>query len=245
MCVAHPHATCCEELPQRDLRIHPEQPMSCLGPYKEVKLSEESLDLTAGFLYRAGAETPLNFREKFPVFPRSILENFSGVDTQTAVLVSTAEVWISAPDTQTPIFLGFWVSTADFGFSAGRRKVSDIFLRCLSRKFGSQHQLRIKTLPSWTCLQAQRPKESARAKRDFANVTLLWVKNCQNMKIKLARCLMLGVAGFDQSLWRPSCRETARVSTARVAQGVSPGVPQWGATRGQSFSLRKTQGCQT
>ena len=62
---------------------------------------------TAGFLSRAGAETPLNFREKFRVFPRTILENFSGVDTQTAVLVSTAEVWISAPDTQTPIFLGF------------------------------------------------------------------------------------------------------------------------------------------
>ena len=62
---------------------------------------------TAGFLYRAGAETPLNFREKFRVFPRTILENFSGVDTQTAVLVSTAEVWISAPDAQTPIFLGF------------------------------------------------------------------------------------------------------------------------------------------
>ena len=63
--------------------------------------------ITAGFLYRAGAETALNFREKFRVFPRTILENFSGVDTQTKVLVSTAEVWISAPDTQTPIFLGF------------------------------------------------------------------------------------------------------------------------------------------
>ena len=63
--------------------------------------------LTAGFLSRAGAETPLNFREKFLVFPRTILEIFSGVDTQTAVLVSTAEVWISAPDTQTPVFLGF------------------------------------------------------------------------------------------------------------------------------------------
>ena len=63
--------------------------------------------ITAGFLSRAGAETPLNFREKFRVFPRKILENFSGVDTQIAVLVSTAEVWISAPDTQTPIFLGF------------------------------------------------------------------------------------------------------------------------------------------
>ena len=63
--------------------------------------------ITAGFLSRAGAETPLNFREKIRVFPRTILENFSGVDTQTAVLVSTAEVWISAPDTQTPVFLGF------------------------------------------------------------------------------------------------------------------------------------------
>ena len=84
---------------------------------------------------------------------------------------------------------------------------------------------------------------SARAKRDFANLTLFWVKNCQNIKIKLARCLILSVAGFDQTLWRPSCRETARVSTARVVRGVSPGVPQswqWGATRGQSFLLRKT-----
>ena len=58
---------------------------------------------------RAGAETPLNIREKFGirVSPRTILKIFSAVDTQTAVLVSTAEVWISAPDTQTPIFLVF------------------------------------------------------------------------------------------------------------------------------------------
>ena len=48
---------------------------------------------------------PPNFREKFRVSPRTILENFSGVDTQTAVLVSTAEVWISAPDTQHLFFL--------------------------------------------------------------------------------------------------------------------------------------------
>ena len=41
-------------------------------------------------------------------------------------------------------FLVFWVCTADFGFSAGRQKCSDIFRRCLSRKLGSQHQLRIK-----------------------------------------------------------------------------------------------------
>ena len=75
-----------------------------LGASFAVRLG---VSLTAGFLYRAGAETPLNFREKFRVFPRTILENFSGVDTQTAVLVSRVEVWISAPDTQTPIFLGF------------------------------------------------------------------------------------------------------------------------------------------
>ena len=64
-------------------------------------------NITPWFLFWAGAETPLNFREKFRVSPRMILEIFSAVDTQTAVLVSTAEVWISAPDTQTPIFLGF------------------------------------------------------------------------------------------------------------------------------------------
>ena len=63
--------------------------------------------VAAGFLYRAGAETPLNFREKFRVSARTILKHFSAVDTKTAVLISTAEAWISAPDTQTPIFLGF------------------------------------------------------------------------------------------------------------------------------------------
>ena len=33
--------------------------------------------MTVGFLYRAGAETPfLNFRENFPISPRTILETF-------------------------------------------------------------------------------------------------------------------------------------------------------------------------
>ena len=72
-----------------------------------TKLVYHKYLLTAGFLYRAGAETTLNFREKLRVSPRTILENFSAVDTQTAVLGSTAEVWISAPDAQTPSFLGF------------------------------------------------------------------------------------------------------------------------------------------
>ena len=80
--------------------------------------------ITAGFLYRAGAETPLNFREKFRFAPRTILKIFLAVDTQTAVLVSTAEVWISLSTGYPNIyfFLVFWVSTADFGFSAGRQK---------------------------------------------------------------------------------------------------------------------------
>ena len=85
---------------------------------EEKRNKKHGPKISAGFLYRAGAETPLNFQEEFRVFPRTILEDFSAVDTQTAVLVSTAEVWIS------------------------------FFLRCLSRKSGSQHQLRIKTLPS-------------------------------------------------------------------------------------------------
>ena len=83
--------------------------------------------------------------KKIRVSPRTILKNFSALDTQTAVLISTAEVWI--PKHQ--FVLVFWVYTADFCFfSAGRETFSDIFVRCLSRKVGSQHQLRIKTLPS-------------------------------------------------------------------------------------------------
>ena len=64
--------------------------------------------IAAGFLYRAGAETPPKLARKIPFFPRTILEIFSAVDTRTAVWASTPEVWISAPDPQTPIFLGFW-----------------------------------------------------------------------------------------------------------------------------------------
>ena len=52
------------------------------------------------------------------ISPRNVLKKISAVDTQTAVLVSSAEVWIWAPDTQTPILLVFWVYTADFGLSA-------------------------------------------------------------------------------------------------------------------------------
>ena len=55
--------------------------------------------VTAGLFYRVGAETPLYIREKN--LQERLLKKFSAVDTQTAVLVSTAEVWISAPDTQT------------------------------------------------------------------------------------------------------------------------------------------------
>ena len=70
---------------------------------------------TAGFLYRAGAETPLNFWEKFRVSPRNILDNVSAVDTQTAVLVSTAEVWSTGyPNTYFSGFSGYPQLTLDF-----------------------------------------------------------------------------------------------------------------------------------
>ena len=56
------------------------------------------------------------------------------------------------PNTYFSWFSGY--PQLDFGFSAGRRKVSDIFRRCLSRKSGSQRQLHIKTLPSKTHCQS-------------------------------------------------------------------------------------------
>ena len=44
------------------------------------------------------------------------------MDTQTAVLVSTTEVWISAPDTQTPIFLRFsWYTQLTLVFLPGKK----------------------------------------------------------------------------------------------------------------------------
>ena len=42
--------------------------------------------------------------EKIPSFPGMI---FLAVDTQTLVLVSTAKVWISAPDDQISVVLDF------------------------------------------------------------------------------------------------------------------------------------------
>ena len=78
---------------------------------------------------------------------------------------------------------------------------------------------------------------SAGAKRDFALGQKL-----PKYEIKLARCLFLSVAGFDQTLWRPPCRETAPVSTARVVRGVSPGVPQWGAPMGAELLTAQNTG---
>ena len=48
------------------------------APKKSGKVSDNGI--TDGFVYRAGAQTPLNFREKFRVSPRTILKNVS--DTQ-------------------------------------------------------------------------------------------------------------------------------------------------------------------
>ena len=88
---------------------------NCIFLEENRLLIEEmaKINTTAGFLYRIGAETPPNFREIFWVSLRMI---FSGVDTQTAVLVSIAKVWISAPDTQTSVILGFLGIHCCFGF---------------------------------------------------------------------------------------------------------------------------------
>ena len=50
------------------------------------------------------------------------------------------------PNTYFSLFSGYPQLTLVFPF--WRRKFSDIFLRCLSRKSGSEYQVRIKTLPS-------------------------------------------------------------------------------------------------
>ena len=50
-------------------------------------------------LHRAGAQTTPNFREKIDFFFQNDFESFSAADTRTAVLVSTAKAWISAPET--------------------------------------------------------------------------------------------------------------------------------------------------
>ena len=84
-------------------------PPSKIVAYFSTKKENTLTQITARFLYRAGAETPPKLLRKIPSFSQNefFLENVSAVDTQTAVLVSTTEVWISAPDTQTPISLGF------------------------------------------------------------------------------------------------------------------------------------------
>ena len=60
------------------------------------------------------------------------------MDTQTAVLVSTATVWISAPDAETSILLVFWICTAGFGFFAR----GQVFTKAPLTKIS---QLRVKT----------------------------------------------------------------------------------------------------
>ena len=62
---------------------------------------------------------------------------FSAVDAQIAVLVSTAKAWISAPDTQTSVFLGL-LGKPLFLVCHARGKFVP---RRLSPKLGSQHQL--------------------------------------------------------------------------------------------------------
>ena len=54
-------------------------------------------------LYRAGAETTPNFRQTFGV---SLRTSFSGVHAQTAVLVSSTEVWITYLECKEIFFQG-------------------------------------------------------------------------------------------------------------------------------------------
>ena len=88
---------------------------------KPPKETTAETKMTAGFLYSAGAETTPNFREIFRASLRTI---YSTVDTQTAVPGSTAKVWISAPETQTFVFLGFLGIDRCFLFSCPRTKSS-------------------------------------------------------------------------------------------------------------------------
>ena len=91
----------------------------------------------------------LNFREKFRVSPRTILENFlsGGYPNRSSGIHRWG--WDLSPGYPNTYFS--WLSgypQLTLVFLVGAEKFSDIFLRCLSRKSGSQHQLRIKTLPS-------------------------------------------------------------------------------------------------
>ena len=56
------------------------------------------LERTAAFFtHTRGPQTTSTFREKIQISLRRF-QSFSAVDAQTAVLVSTAKAWISAPD---------------------------------------------------------------------------------------------------------------------------------------------------
>ena len=105
---------------------------SGLYPSRPGAFTHRSPVITAGFLYRAGAENPLNFREKFRVCPRTILENFSG--------------WIPKPQ--------FWYPPLRFGYpntySVGFLGIhSRLWFFCWKTKsFGYFPEVCIKTLPS-------------------------------------------------------------------------------------------------
>ena len=73
-------------------------------------------NLTVGFLYRAGAETTLSFRETFRVSFRTILKNSHRWIPKPQFwyppLRFGSQQWIP----KTPIFFVFWAYTADIGF---------------------------------------------------------------------------------------------------------------------------------
>ena len=68
---------------------------------------------------------PPKLSRKIPSFSQNDFGNFlSGAYRNRSSGIPTAGVGISAQDAQTPFFLGFLVSTADFGFGALRWKLS-------------------------------------------------------------------------------------------------------------------------
>ena len=83
--------------------------------------------VTAGFLYRAGAETPLNFREKFRVFPERFWRISQGRIPKPQFWYPPLRFGSQHRIPKHLFFLVFWVSTADFGFPPGDENFRILF----------------------------------------------------------------------------------------------------------------------
>ena len=98
--------------------------------------------VTAGFLHRAGAESPLNFRETSEFFPERFWKISLRWIPKPQFWYPLLSVWISRHRIPKHLFFWvFWVSTAAFGFLPGDEKFWIFFLRCsaVHDLGGSQH----------------------------------------------------------------------------------------------------------